>query len=391
MKKYLPIFFSIIFVFIYLFPRLKNITENIQFRYDQGFQLIEVKEMVDSRQPKFIGPSSSISVNGRQFFTGAIYYYVLAILGSFLSWSPLSITIALIIIELFFYLVFVNFLYKHYGHFTAIISSILISFSPYLIYHSFFFWNPHFLIPLSIIFLVFRKNPYISAFAWGLAFSFHYSAIFWLLPYLYFRVKNKQLNLKTIIFSVVLFLIANFPFLIFELRHQFYNLKTIFLVLTSSSNSFQTTPHYFIFSLLIFTIYFFIKISQKINFPVYLLLLFFLFFKESAVTKQALELSYPEQNEIAKQIASTCPESYNIAVTNQGDTRAYNLRYLLSQRHCLPMDVESYPQAKTLFLVASSNSSPENETVWEVSTFKPFKIAQQQIINDNVIFYRLEK
>lgn len=392
MKRLLPFLLIIFFTLTYLIPRLSNLSQNLEFRYDQGLHLFEVKEMVDSRHLRLLGPAvTSKTIIGRQFFIGATYYYLLAFLGIISNWSPLIITAILIIIEYIFYALFLKLLNLNFGFFPTFITAILISFSPYLIFHSYFFWNPHFLIPLSILFLIYRKNPYLSAFIWGLAFSFHYSAIFWVLPYLIFRYHYSQFKFKTLLFSLILFFTANLPFIFSELRHQFYNLKTIFLIFTNSSKSFEVTPHYFIFPLLIFFIYLIIFISKKSHIPFYLLLPLLLFYKDRSSLDRILGWNYPEQTKISQEISSFCPQNYNIAATIQGDTRFYDLRYLLAVKKCPPNPVDIYPQSKTLFLIAPPKRTPETETVWEVNSFKPFKITQQQQINDYVIFYRLEK
>ncbi|MFA6007163.1 MAG: hypothetical protein WC784_00770 [Candidatus Shapirobacteria bacterium] len=393
MKRFLPLIFIFIFALIYFIPRLLNLSQNIQFRSDQALHLLEVKQMVDSHQLRLIGPAvTSKTLNGRQFFIGSTYYYFLATLGLIFSWSPLNITFALIVFEFIFYAIFINYLRQHFGYFSSILVALVVSFSPYLIFHSFFFWNPHFLIPLSILFIIFRKNPYLSAFIWGLALSFHYSAIFWLIPFIIFRFNNHQFKFKTFLLSVLLFLCANLPFIFFELRHQFYNLKTILLILSHSSSSFELTPHYFVFSLLIFLIFFLLYLSQKTHLPFYLLLMIFLFFNDSASTLNYHGLNYPTQLKITQSIANNCPiTKYNIASTNQGDTRAYDLRYLLTINHCSPDTVDNYPKDQTIFLIAPSSRPPLTESVWEISSFKPFKVNKTEKLNNDLFLYRLDK
>jgi len=167
-KIVLSLIFVIILSLIYLFPRLYQFEQNINFRYDQGLHLLETYEMVKSGQIRFVGPAvTSKTFEGRQFFIGPNYYYFLAILGVIFSWSVSKIILSLIFIELFFYLLFFYFIKKYFGFLPALITFVGISCSPYLIYHSSFFWNPHFLIPLSILLLIFSKNIFISSFLFG--------------------------------------------------------------------------------------------------------------------------------------------------------------------------------------------------------------------------------
>jgi hypothetical protein len=391
MKSYFPIILIIVFTLTYLFPRLINLSQNLEFRSDQGIHLIETKEMVDSHHLRLLGPTTSKSFEGRQFFTGGTYYYILAVLGIIFSWSPLSITAAIIVFEFIIYAFFINLFRKNFGYLPALVVALIISFAPYLIFHSYFIWNPHFLIPLSILFLYYRKNPYLSAFIFGLAFSFHYSALFWLIPYLIFRYKYQQLKIKNILLVFLLFIAANSPFIFFEFRHQFYNLKTMLLVFSASPESFEFTAHYFVFPLLIFIIYLLVYLSKKLHFPFYLLLLLLFLLTDKAWDFKKIGWNYPEQIKVSQEISKICPPNYNIAATLSGDTRAYDMRYLLALNRCSPETVDSYPQNKTIFLVAPSSRSPKNETVWELTSFQPFKISTEYNVADGVILYRLDK
>jgi hypothetical protein len=102
--------------------------------------------------------------------------------------------------------------------------------------------------------------------------------------------------------------------------------------------------------------------------------------------------NYPTQKKVINLITkNSCPDNFNIATTIGGDTRSYDLRYLLNINNCLTNSVDNYPQSSTIFLIAPPSRPPESETVWEISSFKPFKVTEKIIINDNVVFYRLDK
>lgn len=411
------IIFSICLVlisFLYLFLRLNNIEKLIGFRLDQGIHLLETKEMFDSRKIRLVGPMvTSKSFEGRNFFIGANYYYVLGIIGLFSNWNPLTITIVFIYLELIFYIVFILFLKRKFNSFWAILGFIFISVSPYLIIHSRFFWNPHLLIPLSILFLLtmekyfLGKNSwylFLMAFWWGFAFASHYSAVFWGLFFLLVIIKNKSyLNIKTYLSIILGFLLGNLPFFIFEIRHGFYNIKTLWYVFTNSSSGGDVTSHYFIFPLLILVIFgllFLIStIKNKNRGSIFLIVLMsgsyllqFKFFNNYAPLDIIPEWNYAQQQKAADLIIKNgCPKNFEVAATVQGDTRAYDLRYLLDIRNCKPMEVEEYPRAERLFLVAPIDRPPETETVWEVTSLGKFKINQQEKLNSNIVLYELEK
>lgn len=391
-KIILSLIFFIGLSLIYLFPRLYQFEQNINFRYDQGFQLLETYQMIESGQIKFIGPAASKTFQGRQFFIGPNYYYFLAILGLIFSWSPISITLALIFIELFFYLLLYLFIKKYFGFLPALITFVGISFSPYLIYHSSFFWNPHFLIPIAILFVIFYKNIFIASFLFGLAFSFHYSAIFWIVPLILIFKINKKINIKNILIAILMFLLANLPFYLFEIKNSFYNFKTMLLVFFNSKDSTALTSHYFIFPLLIFTLFLFLYLSSKYKKPFYLIpFLFLIFFKNNNSPDQIKYWTYPNQIKTTQIILQKkCLDNYNIATTIQGDTRFYDLRYLLTINGCPPDKVENYPQNNYLYLITDKDN-PQQETVWEVDSFKPFEIKDKIKINQNTNLFLIQR
>ena len=102
--------------------------------------------------------------------------------------------------------------------------------------------------------------------------------------------------------------------------------------------------------------------------------------------------NYLTQKEVVNKILENgCPDNFNIASTVSGDTRSYDLRFLLIAKGCKPMEVEEYPQAERLFLIAPINRPPETEIVWEVSSLGKFKINRQENLESNIVFYELEK
>jgi len=391
MRAYFQAILLIVFSILYLFPRLIPLKQQLEFRSDQGVHLLETKTMVDDRDIRLLGPVTSKTYDGRHFFTGATYYYFLALLGITTNWSPLLITSSTIIFEYILYLFFIRYIQKKFGYYPAIVISFVISLVPYLIFHSFFFWNPHFLIPLSIIFLLSRKNPYLSALIFGLAFSFHYSAIFWLIPYIIFRFRHNQLSLGILLKAILAFSIANLPIILFEFRHQFYNLKTMLLVIKAGSETFSITPHYFVFPLIILVLYFLLHLSQKYHFPLYLFFLLMFLLKDSAVDLGQRGWNYQNQQKVVNYIKKDCPTNFNIASSLTGDTRAYDLRFLFKTLGCQPGEVITYPNSSTIFFVSSPSRPPETEKVWEIDSFKPFQVTNREIINDNVVLYRLDK
>lgn len=399
---------------LYLFLRLDKLNALIGFYSDQGIHLLETKTMFDSKKISLVGPMvTSKTFMGRQFFIGANYYYVLGIVGLIGQWDPMIITIIFIFLELGFYLFFIFYLKRKFNQFWSLLVFLFISISPYLIIHSRFFWNPHLLIPLSILVLYFGdkyllkkeiKYLFLAAFCWGFGFACHFSAVFWGLWFVYLLIKSKQAGIiKPYLIIFLGFILGDLPWVIFELKHNFYNTKTMLYVFLNSTSGGELTSHYFIFPLLVFITFGLLFLIKKINNKnicnrVLITLFLGLFLIQTKIYRNYAPLdviegwNYPMQKEVVNKILKNgCPKNFNIASTVSGDTRSYDLRFLLTAKSCFPMEVENYPKAEKLFLVAPIDRPPETETVWEVSSLGKFKINRQEKLTEKIVFYELEK
>jgi len=387
---------------LYLFIRLWNLNNLITFHLDQGLQLGEAYQMVQNHKINLIGPMvTTKTFEGRAFFIGPFYTYSLALLGIISQWNPLIVTVLLIIFEFLALLLFLNWLSKKYPLEAIIGVFFITATTPFLIEHSRFYWNPHFLLPLSFLLIYFLENKkyFLSAIVWGLAFSFHYSAVLWAIPVLFYLIKNREKFKKYLLF-IPGFLIGDLPWFLFELKHNFYNIKTMLLVFTNTNKAGELSPYYFVFPFFAFFIFLMVRLykkSKKIFYAILILVsVFNIFYKIKLQERIPVGMpngwTYPAEKQVEKLITKNgCPANFNIATTISGDTQAHDLRYLLTINKCLPDTVDNYPKDKTLFLIAPSNRPPETETVWEVSSFKPFKITETIKINDDVYFYRLDK
>lgn len=379
----------------------------LDFRADQAIHLSEAKTMVETRDFRLIGPMvTSQSAEGRNFFIGANYYYILAAIGLPFSWDPLAVTTVFIFIEMAFFIVFILFLKQKVGSSTSLLLYWFIAVSPYLVAHSRFFWNPHLLIPLSIVTIISLEkyidtHKYVfltlASFFWGFAFSSHYIAILWLPIFMFFLAKSSQLkNTKSWIIIISSFIVGDLPFFIFELRNQFYNLKTFLLVYTQPNNSSGFTLHYLVFPFLVFIIYFLLT-----SFPrrqLFLLGMFtsitfaqFWLFPKYPSFGAIAGWDYPTQQKTADFISNNCTKSFNIAATMQGDTRFYDLRFLLAQRGCKVDAVNDYSSSKHLILVSPYTRSLDDEKVWEVDSLRPFVINSKVELNGFLDLYSLSR
>jgi hypothetical protein len=399
---------------LYLFLRLDGFMEKTTFSLDQGFQLLEVKEMVDEGKIRLIGPSVSWkTLEDRSFFIGANYYYVLAMLGIVFGWEVMPISISLLLIEAAFVVTLILWIKKKIGRTEALIALGAISVSDYLIVHSRFFWNPHFLLPLGVLGVIslerFWKEGQIRDLGffgwwWGLAFSFHYSAVFWVIP-LVAVLWNKRsfVTIWKIGLIPFAFLLGNLPYVVFELRHNFYNINTLLWVIKNSENSGSMEPHYFIYPLIVFGIVgaciMLKKIrSEELKIRVGITGILILVLIQEMFLKSELPLGHPrgwtypvEKKAVEYILKDGCPKKYNIASTVGGDTRSYDLRYLLTVRDCQPMGVTEYNEVELLYLVAPDSRPPEKETVWEVNVLGDINVLEKMQLTEKIWIYKINR
>ena len=402
MKKYRFGLLFLLTIFLYLFLRLWNLDSLITFHIDQGLQLSEAYTFVQERKITLLGPMViSKTYQGRGFFIGPFYTYTLMFLGIITAWNPLLVTSLLVLFELSALLLFLKWLTTKHSLKAILLLFFLTATTPFLIEHSRFFWNPHFLLPLSFLLIYFLENKkyFLAAIVWGLAFSFHYSAAMWALPFLYYLIKNKE-SFSKYLLCIPSFILGDLPWFFFEFKHNFYNLKTMFLVFTNTNKAGELSAYYFVFPFFAFFIFLMLRLYQKapkIFYQIFILtLLFNLYYQFNLQEKIPVGMpsgwDYPLQKKVVKMITQdACPIDYNVATTISGDTRANDLRFLLTIANCPPSGVDTYPKNQSLFLIAPTNRPPESESVWEVSSFRPFTVSQTVKLNESISFYRLDK
>lgn len=85
-------------------------------------------------------------------------------------------------------------------------------------------------------------------------------------------------------------------------------------------------------------------------------------------------------------------ETFNIASTLDGDTRNMPIRYLLISQGKIPLDVEKYPESDVIYLISRDDEKTiANYTVWEVSSFRPFRTFNLGEIQNGIYLYKLSK
>lgn len=82
---------------------------------------------------------------------------------------------------------------------------------------------------------------------------------------------------------------------------------------------------------------------------------------------------------------------FEVAATVNADTRVWALRWWLKMAKKIPMSEVDYDKADILYLVSPKDRLPQDDTVWEVFTLRPFKIIFQKSLGNDLIFYKLAK
>ncbi len=398
----------ILLIGCFFFLRLYKIEERVNFSMDQGISLLRSLEIYQNKELTLLGPTASPVVNGHQFFHGPLGYYSLVALMVISKWN---------LIVSSYYLVFFNFLAliflylaakKIFNKKIAIITSLSFVFLPISINFSNFLWNPNFLLILTPVFIFLGSKSINNKNNWcfliwgilgGICLQYHFQFALILFLTLLFLIFKKQIW-KNIFLFIVGMMMGYSPLLIFDLRNNFYNVKTIWeWIRYGNDQNFGAQIYYFLSFVPFFCLglaWIIGKLKNKLILILLLISLISYSFYVKISQNKAFGMpdgwNYPLQKQVVKKILENgCPKDFNVASTISGDTRAYDLRFLLKIKNCEPMGVEEYPKAEKLFLVASINRPPEKEKVWEVSSFGEFKINRQENVTPNIIFYELEK
>lgn len=240
--NWLPI---VLILLLGAFLRLYRIADYMTFLGDEGRDVLVVKRILIDHRPTLLGPTASVG----GFFLGPIYYYFMLPFLWLFRLDPVgpAIMVALFGVATTFlvYKVGKDFFDKK----TGLIAASLYSVSPLVIAYSRSSWNPNPLPFFSLLTLftfyqaVKQKAKwfsFIGGILLGMAFQFHYLAVFLaviVFVYLFLmEVRNFKFLLKHYFLTALGLLIGFSPFLAFELKHGFPNLQTIFRFVLNSDH-----------------------------------------------------------------------------------------------------------------------------------------------------------
>lgn len=397
--KVKKILFGVVIILFFLGLRLYKIEERTNFSMDQGIFLLKSWEIWKNKELVLVGPPASPLVNGRNFFQGPLIYYSITLMGLIGNWDPLMMAVTMVFLTLvggwFLYIV----IKEIWGKETAIIGFILLAFCPILVNYSNFLWNPNFLLLLTPIYLLMlaRAGKTNKKFWYGLAgvsggialqFHFQFGPIIGVTLLVGFLLKK---NWREFGWFLVGLMLGYLPLIVFDIRNNGYNIRTIFEWLGSGQrDKTQLQWHYVLSYLVVLIIPVAISLNRVNKKIKWIIIGSFVLVSTVIIGLQNNNNEWnliAEKKVIDKILVNGCPKNFAVAETINGDTRAYDVRYLLTIRNCPPMGVEEYPKAKTLFLIAPPERPPKMEKVWEVSSLGKNNIREQTKINEKVILF----
>jgi hypothetical protein len=286
-KNLLFIFLILLLIGLAFIPRgTEVLNKNYVFGYDQGRDYLDVKEMVENRKLRLIGPEIGAGGAGFKYiFHGPGFYYLLTIPYILFQGDPyggvvLMFLLGLLSIGVAFYVG-----WKIFGLWGGYIFSLLIAISPPLIEQSRFIWNPYPSTPLIILYIYFvylsiKKRIrfiFLAAFIAAFIYNFELAIAVPLSIGLFFFniVIQRERRIRSYLVLLAGLLIGYFPMLLFEARHGFPAMQNIVSYFTSPSpaSSKKTSVNIFSDHIMSFT-YNFINAFSKVEYPVMYLVLF---------------------------------------------------------------------------------------------------------------------
>lgn len=215
-------------LFLSVLFRFYNFQNLFFFGMDQEYEALIVKNIVTLKHFPLIGVNASdtgLYLGPAFLYFAAIPFYIFQ--GNPLGWGAAASLLGVLTVY-FIYKVSKEMFSEKVGFFASFLyaSSFLTSF------YDRQFWNPTPipLFSLLIGFLLYkilnknRKSLLLLALSFGIAVQAHLSILIFLPLIIYVVMKRfKILRLKTVLLSIIIFILLQTPIILFELRHNFLN------------------------------------------------------------------------------------------------------------------------------------------------------------------------
>ena len=229
--------------------RLFRISDYMTFLGDEGRDVLVVKEILEGNLT-LLGPRASAG----DFFTGPIYYYMMAPFLKLFNYDPVgpAVMVALIGVATVFLVFVVG--RKLFGTYAGLSAAALYAVAPLVLAYSRSSWNPNpvpffALLTMYLLYIALTEKKgwkyySIIGFLLGIALQLHYISLFLavivavsLLLVHWYQAKKVQLIFLAKRYLQIFggFLVGFSPFLAFEFRHGFPNIRTIASFIGSDS------------------------------------------------------------------------------------------------------------------------------------------------------------
>ncbi len=414
------LFFVLLFI-LFLFLRFWHIPQSIGLGSDQGRDFLTTWNIYASHKLTLIGPPSEFTVFGHEFFFGPLPFYEILpalIVGNgsivFVSYyltiiNALGIFAALFILYRFAPNKFVVFIF---GYFLTL--------TPLLVEYTRSYWNPFPMIVISTLLIsllsviAYQKKTkhlfllfFLVGVLFGLGLQAHYSYVLTITVSAIVLYVMKKINRRSTLMTLVGFIVGFSPIILFELRNHFYNLTTFILTLQhGTSLTFHSVlPQFYFISLIPFFLFllslFIVRITTNKNMLVLVGICFIVYTYISLATILPVPThgydmvpgwNVPALEKTASIIQSQHPKQFNIVDQLTNDNRAMSLRYVLTVDDVVPMAVDQYPSATTLFVYTRlSVHTILTSNVWEIHSAQPMHLVKSWPIQNGIYLYELQK
>lgn len=235
------LFILLVIIAISSFFRLYRISDYLHFLGDEGRDVLVVKRIIIDHKFTLLGPITSVG----SMYLGPIYYYFMLPFLYFFGMDPTGPAVMIAILSLATICLLYIFCLEFFNLPIAIMASILYGFSPFVIQHSRFSWNPNavpffaLLIIYSLAKLLIKKQTnwvWVTGLSLGIILQLHYLALVFLPIIFLCLLVLRKLNISNIVRLVLGTAISLSPFIVFEIRKGFPNTQTAFRFITQSGS-----------------------------------------------------------------------------------------------------------------------------------------------------------
>lgn len=221
-QKYLSLISFLVILISALSFRITNLNL-IEFKSDEALNIFLAAQPLFGHSFLPGGTVSSLGV-----LNPPIFNYILFPV-TFLSLDPRVITLFMALANVAGIIGFFLLLRKYYGLGTALIASLLLSFSPWAILYSRKIWMQDLLMPATVIMLFAvhkliseKKDMYWILYAASslILIQLHQVSVVFVLIVSVFMLAKVRLNLKYLIFGILIGILPLIPYIIFELQNK---------------------------------------------------------------------------------------------------------------------------------------------------------------------------